>query len=180
MRTENTIFHLRQRGRSKIARVTCLTFFLFSHPVYAETFEVRIISDYQNMRFAFLPEVLEIQSGDTVTWINEVAEEHNVISYPGGFPDGADPFQSPYLQNAGETFSHTFTFAGTYQYHCLPHLLMGMKGEIVVDRRSIAGEFHKPNRDEIMVYRSKLLEWFDEDDNLMEVRMSNKETRPQE
>lgn len=143
----------------------------------AEVHTVTIVSDYENLRFAFEPAVLTIRSGDTVVWVNDVDEEHNIITYPGGFPEGAGRFQSAYLQKAGDSFSHTFSVAGTYQYHCLPHLLMAMTGEIVVESRSDVEDFHEPSRAEILAYRRQLLEWFDEDDNLMEVRRSDKPGR---
>lgn len=143
----------------------------------AEIHTVTIVSDYDNLRFVFEPSTITIRSGDTIVWVNEIDEEHNVISYPGGFPKGAEAFQSPYLRDAGERFSHTFTVEGTYQYHCLPHLLMGMKGEVIVERRSEIGEFHEPTRAEVLAYRNQLLEWFDEDDNLMQLRMSGKAER---
>ncbi len=143
----------------------------------AETHVVRIVSDYENLHFAFEPPLLVVQPGDTVTWVNDVAEEHNVITYPGGYPEGAESFQSPYLSRADETFSREFQIEGTYQYHCLPHLMMGMKGEIVVGRRTELGEFHQPSRSEIAAYRNQLLEWFDEDDNLLQVRITEKRER---
>ncbi|MDJ0638887.1 MAG: plastocyanin/azurin family copper-binding protein [Paracoccaceae bacterium] len=147
---------------------------VFATSVVAAEHEVRIISDYENLRFVFEPSTLVIQPGDTVVWVNDVSEEHNVISYPGGIPNEGTSVESHYLTEAGETFRHTFTVAGTYQYHCLPHLLMGMTGEVVVSRRSTLDEFHIPSRDEMMTYRLKLLEWFDEDDNLFKVRLADK------
>lgn len=143
----------------------------------AETHIVHIVSDYENLRFVFEPASLTIAPGDTVTWVNDADEEHNVIAYPGGFPRGASSFQSRYLTAAGETYSMTFDVPGTYQYHCLPHLLMGMKGEVVVGTRSAQNEFHTPTRSEILTYRAQLLEWFDEEDNLMQIRLAEKNSR---
>lgn len=99
---------------------TGLAVLLLSGSASAETHIVRIVSDYENLHFAFEPATLVIQPGDTVTWVNEVAEEHNVITYPGGYPAGASGFQSPYLTEAEQTYSVTFPLSGTYQYHCLP------------------------------------------------------------
>lgn len=143
----------------------------------AEEHLVLITSDYENMRFAFDPPTLTVQAGDSVTWINTVPEEHNVITYPGGFPKGAQGFASPYFQETGDRFTHTFTVEGTYQYHCLPHLMMGMRGEVVVGQRTDSAGFHEPSREEIMAYRGLLLEWFDEEDNLMQIRVDQKFNR---
>ena len=138
---------------------------------------VHVVSDYDNLRFSFEPREVLISPGDTVTWINDVEEEHNIITYPGGYPEGAEAIESPYFTRAGERFSVTFDLEGTYQYHCMPHLLMGMKGEVIVNRRSRLSEFHVPNRSESMAYHQLLLEWFDEDDNLEQVRMDHKPVR---
>ena len=125
---------------------------------------VRIVSDYENLRMTFVPKYLEIEPGDRITWVNEADEEHNVITFPDGYPQGAEAFQSPIMTRAGERFSHQFEVPGTYQYHCLPHLPMGMHGLIIVGRLSDHEEFHKPTSEEVRAYRDLMLEWFDEDD----------------
>ncbi len=125
---------------------------------------IRIVSDYENLRMAFDPKYLVIEINDRVTWINEADEEHNVMTFPDGFPKGAKPFQSLIMTEAGERFSHQFKIRGTFEYHCLPHLPMGMHGLIIVERPSENEQFHKPSSEEIRSYRALLLEWFDEDD----------------
>lgn len=125
---------------------------------------VRIVSDYENLRMIFEPKILIIQPGDTVSWVNEADEEHNVISYPDGYPRGAIPIQSPILTKAGERFSHMFSETGTYEYHCIPHLPMGMHGVIIVGQPSKNDEFHEPSTQEIRNYRDLIREWFDEED----------------
>lgn len=32
----------------------------------------------------------------------------------------------------GATFEHTFSSAGTFNYHCIPHKAAGMKGSVTV------------------------------------------------
>ena len=128
---------------------------------------VRIVSDYDNLRMVFEPKYLKIEPGDQVTWINQADEEHNVMTFPDGFPKGASAFQSPIMTKAGERFSHRFDRPGTYEYHCLPHLPMGMHGLIIVGRPSEHEEFHQPSVSEIEAYRSLMLEWFDEEDTEM-------------
>ncbi len=130
----------------------------------AEEHIVRIVSDYDNLRMVFDPKHLQIEPGDRVTWINEADEEHNVISFPDGFPKGAIAFQSQIMTRAGEQWSYQFEVPGTYEYHCIPHLPMGMHGMIVVGRLSTNDEFHVPSRKEITAYRTLMMEWLDEED----------------
>ena len=105
---------------------------------------VLIITDYKNLQMQFSPRNLTIQPGDTVTWVNQAEEEHNMVSYPDGFPAGAQGFASELLTKEGQTWSHTFTVEGTYEYHCIPHLFLGMHGSIVVGKRTPEGGFHRP------------------------------------
>lgn len=123
---------------------------------------VRVVTDYKNLRMYFDPKVITIQPGDTVTWRNMIMEQHNVLTFPDGFPQGAQGFVSPDLTEKGQTWSHTFTVVGSYEYHCLPHLPMGMRGVVIVGRPSREEEFHRPNREEVAAYRDRLLEYFEE------------------
>ncbi len=59
---------------------------------------VQIVSDYDNLRMYFKPKLLIIKPGDKVTWVNQVAEDHNIVSYPDGFPKGGQKLESPYLK----------------------------------------------------------------------------------
>lgn len=132
--------------------------------VLAAEHVVRIVSDYKNVRMIFEPRHLRIQPGDTVTWVNEVAEEHNVITYPDGYPKGAIAMRSPIMENAEEAWSYTFKVEGTYEYHCMPHLPMGMRGIVEVGRPSGNDEINIPTADETLAYRELLLTWFDDDE----------------
>ena len=125
---------------------------------------VRVVSDYDNLRMSFKPKTIVIQPGDTVTWVNEAAEDHNIVSYPDGFPKGATPLDSPFLKKKDEKWSYTFTVKGTYEYHCLPHLPMGMHGSVIVSRPSTAAEFHEPSAKEMQQYAKRLREYFDDDE----------------
>jgi plastocyanin len=125
---------------------------------------VRVISDYDNLRMYFKPKMLIVNPGDTVTWINEAEEDHNVLSYPDGFPKGAMPMKSPYLAKKDEKWSFTFKAKGSYQYHCIPHLPMGMHGTVIVSQLSKDDDFHVPTAKELASYRDHLREYFDSDD----------------
>ncbi|MFD9887994.1 plastocyanin/azurin family copper-binding protein [Amycolatopsis sp. NPDC059027] len=67
------------------------------------------------MGYKFTPANVSIAVGDTVTWTNHDTAPHNIV-----ITDGPEKFTSPTLQN-GQTFSHTFTKAGTYSYYCSIH-----------------------------------------------------------
>jgi plastocyanin len=88
----------------------------------------------------FEPAVLTIKVGETVTWKNTGTMVHTVTTDPTAIrdhelvqvPEGAETWDSG-LINQEKSWSHTFTVAGTYKYVCVPHLLAGMMGEIVVE-----------------------------------------------
>lgn len=66
--------------------------------------------------FEFDPQVVDIQVGDTVVWTN-VGGTHNVASDDDTTFSSA-PAVAPW------TFSHTFTAAGPFPYHCDVHPFM--------------------------------------------------------
>ena len=155
------------RPRVLLALLGCVTLSAIALPASiaaAADHVIKIVSDYDNLRMVFDPKFLRIEPGDQVTWVNEANEEHNVMTFPDGFPNGATAFQSPIMTKAGESFSHRFDVPGTYEYHCLPHLPMGMHGQIIVGRPSENDEFHRPSQAEVKAYRKLMLEWFDDDD----------------
>ena len=125
---------------------------------------VNVVTDYAGGRMYFEPKVLHVNPGDTVTWVNKIAEEHNVITFPDGYPRGAANFHSPLFEKAGDEWSATFTVEGTYEYHCLPHLPMGMHGTIVVGTPSGQADFHVPSAAEVAEYRDRMLEWFEDEE----------------
>ena len=59
-------------------------------------------------RVGFVPEMVDIRPGDTVTWTNADTQNHQVVSQEAGF-------SSPVLQ-PGQTYSFTFRRAGTFRY----------------------------------------------------------------
>lgn len=76
---------------------------------------------------SFSPLVLDVTSGQTVTFTNQDSFDHTVefTSVPGG----AAPANSGNLAQNG-TFQVTLTVIGTYQYRCGIHT--SMTGSIVV------------------------------------------------
>lgn len=73
--------------------------------------------------FAFSPASITVKKGTTVTWTNNDSSEHTVTRTGNTGPDSQ-------LFGKGETFSYTFTEAGTFNYFCEPH--PSMKGTVVV------------------------------------------------
>ncbi|TVT11371.1 copper-binding protein [Amycolatopsis bartoniae] len=65
--------------------------------------------------YAYSPAALSIAVGDTVTWTNEDTAPHTVT-----VSDGPVKFASPNLAQ-GQTYTYTFTQAGTYSYYCAVH-----------------------------------------------------------
>jgi plastocyanin len=73
--------------------------------------------------FAFSPFDLKINKGDTVIWTNKDSASHTVTS------DSGSELASGTLAT-GQTYSHTFNEAGTFNYHCGIHLTMKARVEV--------------------------------------------------
>lgn len=65
------------------------------------------------MNFTFSPTTLTVKTGTKVTWTNKDTVTHTVTDDKGAFNSG--------LLTPGNSFSFTFTQAGTYSYHCNIH-----------------------------------------------------------
>jgi amicyanin len=78
--------------------------------------------------FAFHPATVTVTAGDTITWTNDDAIVHTATSTTGAFDSGD---LAP-----GDSYSVTFTTAGTYDYFCTPHPTM--TGRIVVQAAASA------------------------------------------
>jgi LPXTG-motif cell wall-anchored protein len=63
--------------------------------------------------FAFAPSSITVNAGDTVSWTNHDGVKHSSTADDGSWDTG--------LLARGQSGSHTFTQAGTYTYHCVPH-----------------------------------------------------------
>lgn len=72
--------------------------------------------------FSFGPATLTIPAGTTVTWTNHDDIPHNVVSTDGVFKSK--------VIDTDESFSFTFTKAGTYPYFCAIH--PKMTGKVIV------------------------------------------------
>ncbi len=67
--------------------------------------------------FAFSPNSLTINAGDTVVWTNNQGVPHTITS------DSGSELASSQIQS-GQTYSHTFSTPGTFNYHCSIHTTM--------------------------------------------------------
>ena len=74
--------------------------------------------------YSFSPGTLTVPLGTTVTWTNRDAEVHTVVA-----DDTPPTFRSAGL-DTGDSFSFTFSKAGTFPYHCSVH--PHMTGTIIV------------------------------------------------
>lgn len=83
-------------------------------------------------RMKFIPDVIEISAGTTVTFVNGDEEEHSVWE---GDPkkQSEAKWKSPDLKQ-GESWSYKFDTPGTIEVYCYTdsHFLQGMKAKIIV------------------------------------------------
>ena len=77
--------------------------------------------------FLFRLEVIEVQTGATVTWENSDQILHTVTS---GEPEAATDLFDGQMEGAGTSFSRTFDAPGRFPYFCSRHL--HMRGEVIV------------------------------------------------
>jgi plastocyanin len=102
--------------------------------------------DFDGKKGWFTPVDLTIKSGDVVKWIVKSGPPHNVAFSADSIPAGAAavlgaamketmaPLSGPMKIGIGESYEISFAGApaGTYKYHCTPHVPFGMLGTITV------------------------------------------------
>ena len=110
----------------------------------ATTITVKLIGDAKGYRFD--PARIVAHVGDVVVFQSQIGGPHNVTFWQDSIPAGAasqlqanmsgttGPLTGSLIINTGD--SYTVPLAkltpGTYKFYCLPHLALGMRGEIVV------------------------------------------------
>jgi plastocyanin len=114
-------------------------------PITGTTHEVKMVGDAKGYRFE--PANVTVKSGDGIKFSVVSGGPHNVAFDPATIPAdskaqldanmGADKtteLSSALKMNPGESVTISFgnIKAGTYPFHCTPHLAMGMKGVITV------------------------------------------------
>jgi plastocyanin len=88
----------------------------------------------------FTPDVLKVKVGDTVEWINDDQDVHQVISGKDlSDPNLAKPLDGGTLL-PGQYYLYKFEKPGTYPYMCVIHWSLqsisgkgGMLGEVIVE-----------------------------------------------
>lgn len=111
----------------------------------AAVHEVRMVLEGTSARFE--PANLTIRAGDRVRFTTVSGGPHNVAFDPAKTPDAAEaalaagmpggnigPLSGALVVNAGESWTMSFAGvpAGRYEYFCMPHAGMNMKGVITV------------------------------------------------
>lgn len=106
---------------------------------------IRMVSDRTGATVGYSPIGLFVQPGATVRWLNE-SGVHTVTAYhpangsrPLRIPELAEPWDSGYLVNPGDSFERRFDVPGVYDYFCIPHEGAGMVGRLVVGEVSGPG-----------------------------------------
>jgi plastocyanin len=85
--------------------------------------DIKIVQNAMSAAVPYSPAVFHVVAGRTVTWVNLDTTAHTVTSNVSG------QFDSGYI-TTGQTWSWTFTTAGTYHYYCAIH--PSMTGTIIV------------------------------------------------
>jgi len=114
-------------------------------PITGETHEVKMVQDEQG-NYRFDPPDITIKGGDGVKFVMVSGGPHNVAFDPAQIPANAktqlsanmqqqvSELSSPMMMNPNETYTISFGQMppGKYDYHCTPHLALGMRGTITV------------------------------------------------
>ena len=88
--------------------------------------------------YTFTPESVTVKVGAAVRWLNDGTMAHHIKSDDAVFDAGnlaPASGDGGYGSTNGQSYSYTFTQAGTYRYHCENHPLSAypnFKGVIVV------------------------------------------------
>ncbi|HEX5727285.1 MAG TPA: plastocyanin/azurin family copper-binding protein [Longimicrobiaceae bacterium] len=135
-------------GYALLAAALLATPFAVLRPAEAEapptTHEVKMHMEGTTARFE--PANLTIKRGDRVRFVTVTGGPHNVAFEADKVPDAAEaaltagmpnqiaPLAGPLVMSAGDSYTVSFAGvpAGSYEYICMPHVAMGMKGKITV------------------------------------------------
>jgi plastocyanin len=113
-------------------------------PITGKTVEVKMVGDEKGYRFE--PADITVKQGDGIKFVMVSGGPHNAAFDPATVPAAAkaqlsanmpnqmSDLNGPLLVNPNEAYTISFANVppGKYEYHCTPHLAMGMKGTITV------------------------------------------------
>jgi len=114
-------------------------------PITGKTVEVKMLQDEQG-NYKFDPADVTIKPGDAVKFVLVSGEPHNVAFDPAlvppngkaqlsaNMPTQVSELSSPMMLKPNESYTISFGEIppGKYEFHCTPHLAMGMKGSVTV------------------------------------------------
>lgn len=112
---------MKRRTAIIIAVAGLLALWAVAGPAIAANGSVKISE--ADERYSFSPRTTYVTVGESVTWTNDTDAPHNVTS------DSGDELASGNF-GEDETFDHTFSAVGTFDYHCTIHSYM--TGSVVV------------------------------------------------
>ncbi len=76
----------------------------------------------------YIPSIIVVEKGDSVTWLNEDSSFHSVTS--GFYPEPSGFFDSGHL-DPYQSYTLSFDEYGTYDYFCTLH--PWMKAQVIVE-----------------------------------------------
>lgn len=112
--------------------------------------EIAMRASADGARVWFDPVGLLVRPGTTVRWVL-VEGVHTTTAYhpangdlPRRIPEGARPWDSGYLVEAGASFEARLAIPGVYDFFCRPHEAAGMVGRVVVAAAGAEGPERAP------------------------------------
>ncbi|MBU6232565.1 hypothetical protein KGP36_08120 [Patescibacteria group bacterium] len=126
-------------------------------PAIAKDYTILAVTNLRRAKpYYFSPDHLAIQPGDSVTFVDAQNAGHDIMfdSVPKGLKNKI--IVSPMLRKKGERWSHTFTVAGSYHFHCHPHEAFGMEGTLIVGHASLPGNMQHVSHKEMESHMSML------------------------
>ena len=106
----------------------------------------------------YTPDSLTIYVGDTVVWTNTQGN-HNVNGTMATLPTNPESFGNE-VGPPGWVFSHVFTMAGVYDYHCDPHAQYGMVGKVIVMDKATTSLESINKISEVVIYPNPVMDQF--------------------
>ena len=111
-------------------------FLLFSIYFFSLTAQTSYTINVGGASNTFVPAILTINVGDTVTW-NNTGGYHNVNATLVTYPNNPEGFGNG-VASAPWSFQWVFTMQGTYDYQCDPHIPL-MVGVVIANAIQIPG-----------------------------------------
>jgi plastocyanin len=82
----------------------------------------------------FMPGLVRIQPGSSVQWVNTSDLPHNIVGTYKTSSGQETHLDSGFI-NDGESWKHTFSDEGVFEYHCTTHTEHGMKGAVIISKQ---------------------------------------------